>query len=84
LKLHWLTTGQKNLTSRSKSNSNQALTSQASNNVWFQAWATQCSNVFIEVRNICFTSTSYLVLLYILFVLKAKLGTFLPIHRCWF
>jgi len=33
LKLYWLTTGQKNLTSPSKSNSNQALTSQASNNV---------------------------------------------------
>jgi len=47
----------------------------------------QCSNVFIQVRNICFASTSHLVLLDILFILlKVKLGTLLPIHRCafWF
>jgi len=45
----------------------------------------QCSNVFIQVRNICL-STSLLVLLDILLVLKVKLGTFLPINRCpfWF
>ena len=36
----------------------------------------QCSNVFIQVRNICFLDTSHLVLLHILFVLKVKLGTF--------
>jgi len=39
LKLYWLTTGQKNLTSPIKSNANQLLTSQASKNVWLQAWA---------------------------------------------
>ena len=46
----------------------------------------QCSNVFIQVRNICFIDTSHLVLLEILFVLKVKLGTFSPIHSCefWF
>jgi len=36
----------------------------------------QCSNVFIQVRNICFADTSHVVLLRILFVLKEKLGTF--------
>jgi len=38
------------------------------------------------VRNICFTSTSHLILLDILFVLRVKLITFLPSHRCavWF
>jgi len=36
------------------------------------------------VRNICFTDTSHLILLDILFVLKVKHGTFLPIHRCAF
>ena len=33
----------------------------------------QCNNVFIQVRNICFTDASHLVLLDILFVLKVKL-----------
>jgi len=42
------------------------------------------SNVFIQVRNICFTDSSHLVLLDILFVLKVELGTFLPIHCCAF
>jgi len=41
----------------------------------------QCSNVSIQMRNICFTDTSHLVLLDILFVLNVKLGTFLPIHH---
>ena len=36
------------------------------------------------MRNICFTDTSHLVLLDNLFVLKMKLGTFLPIYRCAF
>ena len=33
------------------------------------------------MRNICFTDTSYLIFLDILFVFKVKRGTFLPIHR---
>ena len=41
-------------------------------------------NVFIQVRNICFTDTSHLVLLEFLFVLKVKLGSFMPIYRCAF
>jgi len=36
----------------------------------------QCSNVFIQVRNIYFTDTSHLILLDIIFVLKVKLGIF--------
>jgi len=36
----------------------------------------QCSNVAIQVRNICFADASHLLLLRILFVLKVKLGTF--------
>jgi len=37
-----------------------------------------------QMRNICFTDISHLVLLHILFVLKVKLGTCLPVHRCAF
>ena len=44
----------------------------------------KCSNVFIQVRNICFTDTPELILLDILFMLKVKLSTFLPIHCCAF
>jgi len=37
-------------------------------------WANlKCSNVFIQVRNSCFTSTTHLALLDIRFVLKVKL-----------
>jgi len=40
---------------------------------------------FNQVRNICFTGTSHLVLQDILFVLvQVKRDTFLPIHRCAF
>jgi len=42
-------------------------------------------DVFIQVRNICFTDRWHLVLLDILFLLmQVKLGTFLTIHRCAF
>jgi len=46
---------------------------------WFMShliYYPQCSNVFIQVRNICFTSTSHLFLLDILLVLKVKLVLF--------
>jgi len=51
-------TGQKALTSPSKSTSNQPFTSQASNNLQFQAWAKFKSNHLKHLKFLVKTSTN--------------------------